>query len=1389
MKNKVNILHLSDLHFGDESLTMAAKRKNVLERMVEIIKKEDRLWKPHLLVISGDIGWKGEKDDYQHAKKWLIQILDALELTSKELIICAGNHDIDLKEAQFLVSPSNSQDADNLLRVENIHRFSKPFENYISFCQEMGIVPYSIGTEYSFMVGSRKVEGLRFIILNSAWFCRKNKMNKLWIGLPHLQIMEASGQLGNKDMVNIALIHHPPEWLDEEENNSYGKRLNTYQYLTQYCSLVLSGHVHGAIKKSDLKCEQAFLFIGGSSYSGDCVRNNFSLFQVDIEKFIVKRRPFRFEPADWLWAYNKDYKVVIDFRKKAIINEEVVAEDDFYKLLLRGSKSYYSALTGIYGRFKYISISDIILTPPKSEMIETVIEEEGEEAKPQDILSALAMLWNKKCKHAVILGEGGMGKTVSLIRLWDEYTKSMDERKPVPVFISLNEYNRFRESSKRENFIITMIKENYLDPSVSGSDIWEAMNTPIQEEDEFIPSMILLLDGFNEITVDNRELLIELRELIEQARGIQIVVSSRFDMRANFNWDEFNLLTLPALENKQIESYLQMQGVHVPNSRSEEHISRLRYLIKNPMMLTLYTSTCEVQRNHQNDKNCTFKEKLETPGELLWNFMEAYVARLYERIDIEEEKKLFYKFLLKFLLPAIGYEMEKGGQFEYTYYELNNVLGKYCKQFYDNDFYATFLDYITEVENFREEFQLRVETERNKKIIKILSEELRLIVEERNSFRFLHQNFRDFFAAVHILNEIFISLKKKEIASVLKERTISLCVRRYLGEIEGEHYSKPFLVKGEFWKINENKDSLLYRTIDLCRGCFDRGVGFAVWNIIETWKEVREELSGADLSRLNLSKIILNSVKCSRFYKNNHLSAKFDGALLHERNIFPQGHSFPINSVVYSPDGEKILSASEDKKIKEWDVETGECLKTYHGHSHGIYKAVYSTDGHKILSTSYDEPIKEWDVESGKCLKTYQRYIGIVKNIIWNPISKKIFTALWEGTIEEWDLEAEICLRKYQKHFAGVSSIVQSSDGKKILSASHDRTIKEWDRKTGHCIKVYVGHTAPVISSVYSQDGQKILSSSTDKTIKEWDIHTGKCLKTYKGHSKPVNIALYSHNGKKILSASYDYTIKEWDVETRECLKTYKGHIDTINSILYSPDGKKIISASSDRRIKEWDIVTGECLKTYQGYLTAINMGIYRPDGKRILAACSDYTIKEWDVETGECLKIYKGHSDAVYSAIYSEDFKKILSSSVYGTIKEWDAETGECIKTYKGDYGVWSRPLYSQNGQKIFCTFYTNVEAKEQKVKELDVETGECLRTFLKENQETPKTQKIVKIKRERGKDSNKIEIKNADAEMLTIQNIPGLFIQKCSFKNLHPDSDLSEESKTLMKQYGAIF
>ncbi|UCH94525.1 MAG: HNH endonuclease [Candidatus Aminicenantes bacterium] len=656
---------------------------------------------------------------------------------------------------------------------------------------------------------------------------------------------------------------------------------------------------------------------------------------------------------------------------------ETAPPKDMREILYRGSRDYYGSLRGPNGRFRYLRISDIILPGTRSPWLETHVEVEtappgpgtssrGARSGPgQTIPAALAGLWPQPVKHAVIVGDGGMGKTVSLLHWWEKLLDDYGPGQPIPVFIALNELNQVPEG-KREDFILSRIAANYTENSLTPDQVKKVMNTPGPGEKNGLPALVLLLDGFNEITVDKRELLLELNRLTEQCRGLQVVLTSRYDMRGNFNWGHWHLLRLEKLEENQVEKYLSRLGLVPPGP------GRLRELMGNPMMLTLYAAAGQVKQDYPGPVHCRFKDRVETPGELLWNFMEAQVALLPERLAHDEKKIVCYQFLLQFFLPGLGYEMEKAGLFDFSYQQLEEVMEKLCRRFERDDFFNThprFNEFAGELPVGKSADSM-ARRQRAARLQKILVEELFMLVKEEDSFRFLHQHFRDFFAAAHILNELDMG-KSRGDTTVLRERRLDFQIRRLMGELEGEHRARPYL-KDKKWRVDINKENRLYKALESMRGEFGTGVGYGVWNIVEIWKEVRGELSGADLSCLDLSGVMLNGIRCSRFYPGGYLAANFDGARVGARNLFFGGHSHFVKSALYSRDGKKILSASQDNTIKEWVAATGECVRTLAGNSSEVLSVVYSRDGKKILSSSYDLTIKEWDAATGECLQTWK---------------------------------------------------------------------------------------------------------------------------------------------------------------------------------------------------------------------------------------------------------------------------------------------------------------------------------------------------------------------------------------------------------------------------------
>lgn len=94
-----------------------------------------------------------------------------------------------------------------------------------------------------------------------------------------------------------------------------------------------------------------------------------------------------------------------------------------------------------------------------------------------------------------------------------------------------------------------------------------------------------------------------------------------------------------------------------------------------------------------------------------------------------------------------------------------------------------------------------------------------------------------------------------------------------------------------------------------------------------------------------------------------------------------KGHALTILSLAFNADGSIIASSSHDYTIRLWDVATGECLKIIDAHHNSILSVVFSPipiafhegDNREILASgSHDETIKLWDVETGECLKTFK---------------------------------------------------------------------------------------------------------------------------------------------------------------------------------------------------------------------------------------------------------------------------------------------------------------------------------------------------------------------------------------------------------------------------------
>ncbi|MGO9946892.1 MAG: protein kinase domain-containing protein [Steroidobacteraceae bacterium] len=395
------------------------------------------------------------------------------------------------------------------------------------------------------------------------------------------------------------------------------------------------------------------------------------------------------------------------------------------------------------------------------------------------------------------------------------------------------------------------------------------------------------------------------------------------------------------------------------------------------------------------------------------------------------------------------------------------------------------------------------------------------------------------------------------------------------------------------------------------------------------------------------------------------------------------GHGDHVESAAYSPDGTRIITASRDRTARIWDAHSGKQLALLSGHDH-IYTAAYSPDGTRIITASHDNAAHIWDARTGTELAVLLGHGNNVYSAAYSPDGARIVTASADKTARIWDAHTGAPLAVLLGHGDGLSSAAYSPDSMRIVTASADKTARIWDAHTGAQLAVLLGHGGALVSAAYSPDGTRVVTASYDNTARIWDARAGTKLAVLSGHVNTVTAAAYSPDGTRVVTASYDNTARIWDARLNTQLAQLSGHDKPVRAVAYSPDGTRVVTASNDKTVRTWDAHTGGQLVVALGHGDPVRAVAYSPDGTRIVTASEDKTARIWDARSGALLAVLLGHISGVYFAAYSPDGTRIVTASDDKTVRIWDAHLGKQLALLSGHGDFVLSAAYSPDGTRI---------------------------------------------------------------------------------------------------------
>ena len=505
-------------------------------------------------------------------------------------------------------------------------------------------------------------------------------------------------------------------------------------------------------------------------------------------------------------------------------------------------------------------------------------------------------------KHILITGEGGMGKTVSLLKTC-EY---LLEKRINAIYVPLSKIDA------------DLTLDQYLERVVCGGNLhtWTVIRDMMSAPYTSVPNIVLLLDGINEVAPCYISTFIGKLNTtyIKSYSGIQIVMTSRWlddSLMKNLR-DNLTLLEMQPLNRNAIESYL--QGIGLPPVTDETILS----VIKTPLMLTLFADVEKHKEKYQHIEGIVLEESPNTAGKILSNFFQT---QLYRAAEEEGFDRAAHLVLLEYLLPSLAYKMiEKQSLYlsEDDVWDSIDEINDECERYswYKRD-------------KLRKLIRGRSRINADTPLIALAENSLHFLQKTDSGYEFLHQSFRDYFGAFHISNEMKAFVRdierKNAVDPILQQRIYNHDILNYVSDILHEENAQPILTD-QGWifpdkeGISPSKRSVAEQLLILWKNEVGEFAQNAVANIINIIKFGRHNLlAWCDFSRLDLRKCWLNKCQFTVWYEDKYYASIFDEAWIDRTNFLSDGHEAPISAIVF--DGiSRVFSGDKKGVVKIYSI-------------------------------------------------------------------------------------------------------------------------------------------------------------------------------------------------------------------------------------------------------------------------------------------------------------------------------------------------------------------------------------------------------------------------------------------------------------------------------------
>jgi len=279
-----------------------------------------------------------------------------------------------------------------------------------------------------------------------------------------------------------------------------------------------------------------------------------------------------------------------------------------------------------------------------------------------------------------------------------------------------------------------------------------------------------------------------------------------------------------------------------------------------------------------------------------------------------------------------------------------------------------------------------------------------------------------------------------------------------------------------------------------------------------------------------------------------------------------------INSMDYFPDGELLITGSDDESIHVYNCQDGVLNRVVYSKKYGVDLVRFTHVSSAVICASknrWDESLRYLSLHDNRYLRYFKGHREKVISLSLCPKNDQFLSSSLDETVRLWDLRTNACqgLLKVK----GRTLVNYDPQGLIFATASANNTVKLFDNRSydkGPFSTFQVPHIRPVewASMKFSPDGKYVLLAANENVIFLVDSFSGSKLRVFNSHANENSYleASFSPDGQFISSGGEDGIIHIWSATTGEEKSVLPGHAGPVTTTEWNPRYQMLASSCSN---------------------------------------------------------------------------------------------------------------------------------------------------------------------------------------------------------------------------------